>query len=216
MLKSFPSATSNAEEIVPTINLSTKSIPTDTATFTRASNDKPKKQLEHDLNPVMGASSILLSSRRFPLKCEEKNFQDEVLQYTPLSSSEDYCVPTNLSYKIEPYVRSKLSFEDPEIERNRHGVTPRMLEVYDYLTLKLDAIYNGRPSFEHFTQFFQRAVPRLCSKEWNVHYSRICPDDRRRDDNDNDDSDDRRSRKRVQRFDKPEKQKKMKFSRDRD
>ncbi|VDD91274.1 unnamed protein product [Enterobius vermicularis] len=114
---------------------------------------------------------------------------------------------------MEPYVRGKLSFEDPQIEKNRHGVTPRMLEawfstffVYDYLTLKLESIYNGHP----------RTVPRLYSKEWNIHYSKLCPDDRKREDNDNDDGDEKRSRKRMQRLDKPEKQKKMKFSRDRD
>ncbi|VDD88625.1 unnamed protein product [Enterobius vermicularis] len=135
-----------------------------------------------------------------------KTITDEVLQYTPLSSSEDYFITSSFSFKMEPYVRGKLSFEDPEIEKNRHGVTPRMLEVYDYLTLKLDAIYNGRP----------RAVPRLYSKEWNVHYSKIRLDDRKRDDNDNDDADEKRSRKRMQRIERPEKQKKMKFGRDRD
>lgn len=177
MLKSF-SATSatSGSENVTAVTLSSENMPNGTSSFSRSVTDK------------------------------SRNFQDEVLQYTPLPSSEDYCIATSFSFKMEPYVRGKLSFEDPEIEKNRHGVTPRMLEVYDYLTLKLDEIYNGR----------LRPIPRLYSKEWNIHYSKICPDEKKREDNENDDGDEKRSRKRMQRIEKPDKQKKMKFNRDRD
>ncbi|VDN56404.1 unnamed protein product [Dracunculus medinensis] len=152
--------------------------------------------------------------------------QDEVLQYNPLSQDEDYCIPSTSSCKNTEYIRCQLSFEDPQMDKSHRQTNEIMFEIYDYLTLKLEAMFNGQ--LERF--------PKLFTKEWDDHYSTFYPEndlrERRRameleldcdeirsetsDDRSNGKKDkkielDERIRKRVRRGDRAEKMKKVKY-----
>ncbi|OZC07435.1 hypothetical protein X798_05572 [Onchocerca flexuosa] len=136
--------------------------------------------------------------------------QDEILQYVQLSPEEDYCIPSTARCFPEQYVRCRLSFEDPQ----------------------MDKLYR-----ETNEAMFEHSFPQLFTKEWENHYSSFCPEndlrERRRngtdvaeieedrfqaktpDDRVNNKKDkkteveEKRVRKRIQRIDKIEKPKKM-------
>ncbi|VDM40398.1 unnamed protein product [Toxocara canis] len=167
-----------------------------------------------------------------PIVDKPRNAQDEIMSYIPLAPDEDYSIPSTSTSVPEQYVRCQLSFEDPQMDRNYKESNDAMFEVYDYLTLKLEAMFNGQSS----------AFPQLFTKEWDDHYSTFCPEndikDRRRiaeiaadvdeeqsrsktpDDRGGNKKDkkaeleEKRPRKRVQRSDKVEKAKKLKYNRD--
>ncbi|KAL3982718.1 hypothetical protein ACH3XW_48235 [Acanthocheilonema viteae] len=158
--------------------------------------------------------------------------QDEILQYVQLSPDEDYCIPSTARCFPEQYMRCQLSFEDPQMDKLYRETNEAMFEVYDYLTLKLEAMFNGK----------SHSFPQLFTKEWESHYSSFCPEndlrERRRngvdvteveedqfqvktpDDRGNNKKDkkgegeEKRARKRIQRIDKIEKPKKMKCGRE--
>ncbi|KAM3725857.1 RNA transcription, translation and transport factor protein [Dirofilaria immitis] len=158
--------------------------------------------------------------------------QDEILQYVQLSPNEDYCIPSTARCFPEQYVRCQLSFEDPQMDKLYRETNEAMFEVYDYLTLKLEAMFNGKSD----------SFPQLFTKEWENHYSSFCPENdlRERRKNDTDvteaeedqfqtktpddrvnnkkdkkaEGEEKRARKRIQRTDKIEKAKKMKCGRE--
>ncbi|VDK85953.1 unnamed protein product [Litomosoides sigmodontis] len=92
--------------------------------------------------------------------------QDEILQYVQLSPDEDYCIPSTARCFPEQYVRCQLSFEDPQMDKLYRETNEAMFEVYDYLTLKLEAMFHGK----------SHSFPQLFTKEWETHYSSFCPE----------------------------------------
>ncbi|VDN03693.1 unnamed protein product [Thelazia callipaeda] len=172
--------------------------------------------------------SVLKSVSDKPRKCIFCRYaQDEILQYVQLSADEDYCIPSTVKCYSERYVRCQLSFEDPQVDKLFRETNDVMFELYDYLTLKLEAMFHGK----------SHLFPQLFTKEWENYYSSLCPEndlkERRRNNMDiaefeedqfqvkSDDrlnnkkdkkfeSEEKRNRKRIQRVDKNEKSKKMK------
>ncbi|KHN75707.1 hypothetical protein Tcan_05613 [Toxocara canis] len=150
-----------------------------------------------------------------PIVDKPRNAQDEIMSYIPLAPDEDYSIPSTSTSVPEQYVRCQLSFEDPQMDRNYKESNDAM---------------------------FESAFPQLFTKEWDDHYSTFCPEndikDRRRiaeiaadvdeeqsrsktpDDRGGNKKDkkaeleEKRPRKRVQRSDKVEKAKKLKYNRD--
>uniref|UniRef100_A0A915A949 Uncharacterized protein n=1 Tax=Parascaris univalens TaxID=6257 RepID=A0A915A949_PARUN len=160
-----------------------------------------------------------------------RNAQDEIMSYIPLAPDEDYSIPSTSTFVPEQYVRCQLSFEDPQMDRNYENSNDAMFEVYDYLTLKLEAMFNGQAN----------AFPQLFTKEWHDHYSTFCPDNEIKDkkrladiaDIDDDqhrsrtpddrgggkkdkkiENEEKRPRKRVHRSEKFDKTKKLKYNRE--